>query len=75
MKKKFQLFWAQPKLEKLSQPSKLYIRTPLTLISPGWTSKLAGADGSIFVYEISDPISKIILLDGGKMKHVALEGI
>lgn len=55
--------------------SKLYIRTPLTLISPGWTSKLAGADGSIFVYEISDPISKIILLDSGKMKHVALEGI
>ena len=55
--------------------TKLYLRTPLTLISPGWTSKLAGADGTINVYEISDPISKIILLDGGKMKHATLEGI
>lgn len=55
--------------------SKLYLRTPLTLISPGWSSKLAGSDGTIFVYEISDPISKIILLDGGKMKHATLEGI
>ena len=55
--------------------SKLYLRTPLTLISPGWTSKLAGSDGTIFVYEVSDPVSKIILLDGGKMKHATLEGI
>lgn len=55
--------------------SKLYLRTPLTLISPGWTSKLAGSDGTIYVYEISDPISKIILLDGGEMKHATLEGI
>ncbi len=54
---------------------KLYIRTTLTLISPGWTSKLAGADGTIFVYEISNPISRVILLDGGKMKHATLEGI
>ena len=55
--------------------SKLYLRTPLTLISPGWTSKLAGSDSTIFVYEVSDPVSKIILLDGGKMKHATLEGI
>ena len=55
--------------------TKLYLRTPLTLISPGWTSKLSGADGTIFVYEISDPISKIILLDSGEMKHATLEGI
>lgn len=55
--------------------SKLYIRTTLTLISPGWTSKLAGADGTIFVYEISNPISRVIMLDSGKMKHATLEGI
>lgn len=55
--------------------NKLYIRTPLTLISPGWTSKVSGADGTIHVYEISDPISKLILLDGGEMKQVALEGV
>jgi intracellular multiplication protein IcmK len=55
--------------------NKLYVRTPLTLISPGWTSKVSGADGTIHVYEISDPISKLILLDGGEMKQVALEGV
>lgn len=55
--------------------SKLYVRTPLTMISPGWSSKLSGADDSIHVYEVSDPISKLILLDSGKMKHVALEGL
>lgn len=55
--------------------SKLYLRTPLTLISPGWISKLSGADGSTHAYEITELVSQIILLDNGEMKHATVEGI
>ncbi len=54
---------------------RIYLRTPLTLISPGWTSKLSGADGAIHAYEITDSVSQIILLDNGEMKHATIEGL
>ena len=53
---------------------KLYLRTPLTLISPGWIGKLSGADGSTHAYEITELVSQIILLDNGEMKYATVEG-
>ena len=53
---------------------RVYLRTPLTLISPGWVGKLSGSDGSINAYEITEMMSQIILLDNGEMKQATVEG-
>lgn len=48
----------------------VYVRTPLTLLSPGWTSSATSADGTR-VYEIDDaPV--ILLSDRGKMVRARL---
>ena len=47
-----------------------YVRTPLTLLSPGWNSSAASADG-MRVYEIKDtPV--LLLSDNGKMVRMKL---
>ncbi len=47
-----------------------YVRTPLVLLSPGWNSSAASADG-MRVYEIKDtPV--LLLSDNGKMVRVKL---
>ena len=49
---------------------KVYIRTPLTLLSPGWSSSVSSADG-MNVYEIdSSPV--LILSEGGQMVRARL---
>ncbi|MCB9982876.1 MAG: type IV secretion protein DotH [Rhodospirillales bacterium] len=48
----------------------VYVRTPLTLLSPGWSSSAASADGTK-VYEINDtPV--LLLSDRGRMVRVKL---
>jgi len=48
----------------------VYVRTPLTLLSPGWSSSAASADGTR-VYEISDaPV--LLLSDRGRMVRAKL---
>ena len=48
----------------------VYVRTPLTLLSPGWNSSTASADG-MRVYEISDaPV--LLLSDKGRMVRARL---
>ncbi|MAJ82507.1 MAG: type IV secretion protein IcmK [Legionellales bacterium] len=54
---------------------RVYLRTPLTLISPGWVAKLSGSDGNINAYEVTEMMSQIILLDNGEMKHATVEGL
>ncbi len=47
-----------------------YVRTPLTLLSPGWSSSVRSGDG-MNVYEINDaPV--LLLSDGGQMVRVSL---
>jgi intracellular multiplication protein IcmK len=47
-----------------------YVRTPLTLLSPGWSSSVRSGDG-MNVYEINNaPV--LLLSDGGKMVRVSL---
>lgn len=47
-----------------------YIRTPLTLLSPGWNSSVASADG-MRVYELQNtPV--VLLSDKGKMVRVQI---
>lgn len=49
---------------------KVYVRTPLSLLSPGWSSSVTSADG-MNVYEIdSSPV--LILSEGGQMVRVRL---
>ncbi len=49
---------------------KVYVRTPLTLLSPGWESSVSSADG-MTVYKInSAPV--LILSDGGQMVRARL---
>ena len=43
---------------------KLYVRTPLTLISPAWTSRMTGPNGDIHVYEMSNSSVLLALRDG-----------
>ncbi|MEM7651389.1 MAG: DotH/IcmK family type IV secretion protein [Pseudomonadota bacterium] len=48
----------------------VYVRTPLTLLSPGWSSSSASADG-MRVYEINDaPV--LLLSDKGRMVRARL---
>ncbi|MCC6597199.1 MAG: type IV secretion protein DotH [Alphaproteobacteria bacterium] len=49
---------------------RVYVRTPLTLLSPGWSSSVASADGT-HVYEIDDaPV--LLLSDRGRMVRARL---
>ena len=48
----------------------VYVRTPLTLLSPGWNSSATSADGTR-VYEIDDaPV--LLLSDRGRMVRARL---
>ncbi len=50
---------------------KTYFRTPLTLLSPAWTSSVKSADGTT-VYELDDaPV--LLLSDNGEMKRAFLK--
>jgi len=50
----------------------IYVRTPLTLLSPGWTSSASSADG-MNVYELSDaPV--LLLSDKGEVVRARIKG-
>lgn len=49
---------------------KMYVRTPLTLLSPSWTSSVASADG-MRVYTIN-PAPVLLLSDKGQMVRAGL---
>lgn len=50
----------------------MYIRTPLTLISPGWVAKMSSSEGLMNAYKL--PLAPVVLLlDNGKIKSVAVE--
>jgi intracellular multiplication protein IcmK len=50
--------------------NQIFVRTPLTLLSPGWTSSVASADGTR-VYQINDA-SVLLLSERGKMMRAKL---
>ena len=52
----------------------MYIRTALTLISPGWRSTISSSDGMMHAYEI-EPTGIILVLDQGKLTKVTLKGL
>ncbi|MBU6475821.1 MAG: type IV secretion protein DotH [Alphaproteobacteria bacterium] len=54
--------------EAWSLTNNIYLRTPLTLLSPGWSASVTSADGTN-VYVLNDtPV--VLLSDGGKMVRV-----
>lgn len=53
--------------------SKLFLRTPLTIISPSWVSMMSGPDGAIHAYELPKA-SVILALQQGKMIKLTVEG-
>lgn len=52
---------------------KLFLRTPLTVISPSWISTMSGPDGAMHAYELPKA-SVILALQQGKMVKLILEG-
>lgn len=59
--------------EAWSLGSKMFIRTRMTLLSPGWVSTVSSADG-MHVYEINRaPI--LLVSENGKIKQYRIEGL
>ena len=53
---------------------KLYVRTPIEIISPAWISKVNGANNEMHVYEL--PFTTALLgLANGKIVKLKLEGV
>lgn len=52
---------------------KLFLRTPLTVISPSWVSMMSGPDGAMHAYELPKA-SVILALQRGKMVKLTMEG-
>lgn len=52
--------------------NQVYMRTPLTVISPGWTSMMSSADGT-HVY-LLPKASMVLAIDRGKMVQLLLKG-
>lgn len=51
----------------------MYLRTPMTVISPSWIAKMSGPDNVMQVYQL--PQSNVVLaLKNGAMKKLKLEG-
>ena len=51
--------------------NRVYLRTPLTLLSPGWDSSVTSADG-MNVYQVGEaPV--MILSDNGRMVHAKID--
>ena len=51
----------------------LYIRTPLTVVSPAWISKMAGADGHTNAYELPKA-SVVLAMDNGRLVRLNIGG-
>lgn len=51
----------------------LYARTPLTVISPAWVSKMVGADGHVKAYELPQA-SVILAMDNGRVVRLNVGG-
>ncbi len=53
---------------------KMYVRTPLEIISPAWMAKINGANDSMHVYEL--PVtSALVALNNGKVVKLQVEGV
>ncbi len=52
---------------------KLFLRTPLTVISPSWVSMMSGPDGAMHAYELPKA-SVVLALQQGKMIKLTVEG-
>jgi len=53
---------------------RMYIRTPLTIISPAWISTMSGSDGFIKAYELPKA-SVVLAVIQGKMIQLKIEGL
>jgi intracellular multiplication protein IcmK len=53
--------------------NKLYVRTRLTILSPGWISTLSSADG-MHAYEMQ-PTPVILASENGKMVKLTIQGL
>ncbi len=54
--------------------SRLYFRTPLTVVSPGWLSKMSSSDDTVHAY-VLPPTSVILALYNGRMVTLKVKGI
>lgn len=53
---------------------RMFIRTPLTIISPAWISTMTGSDGFIKAYELPKA-SVVLAVTQGKMVQLKVEGL
>lgn len=53
---------------------RMYLRTPLTIISPAWISTMTGSDGFIKAYELPKA-SVVLAVSQGKMVQLKVEGL
>ena len=53
--------------------STMYLRTPLTLVSPSWVSSMASSDGLIRAYTLP-PASMLLALYHGKLVKLSVKG-
>jgi intracellular multiplication protein IcmK len=51
----------------------MYVRTPLTIISPSWVSKMSSSSGSMHAYKLS-PTPVVLILDNGRILKVNIKG-
>ena len=54
-----------------SYNGKIYLRTPLTVISPAWISKVVGPNGDVQVYEMAN-VSVVLALSNGKTVQLSI---
>lgn len=50
-----------------------YVRTPLTIVSPAWISKMSGADGNVNAYELPKA-SVLLAMDNGRIVRLSVGG-
>lgn len=53
---------------------RMYLRTPLTIISPAWISSMTGSDGFVKAYELPKA-SVVLAVSQGKMVQLKVEGL
>ncbi len=62
------------KVEAWLRGDRLYIRTPLTLVSPGWLGKISSADNHMHAY-VLPPTSAILALKNGRTITLTVKGL
>ena len=61
-------------MEAWTHGDRLYVRTPLTIISPGWQDKMSSADHSMHAY-VLPPTPVLLALLNGRTITLTVKGL